>query len=213
MPLAIAVVTKATAVSQVPSALQGLSKPHGFLLTRLRMLEQALVVEQALREVARAALSGGDGLPSPPLSRVQNLTVCLSNKLASAGPRKRIALPKDPYAREATRRAVMSLQDVLEDFYADLPGLPAFVVYTETDGNSMSNTDTDAMDDSHIVDNATGDTHDTLTRATARTSSPSITSRVRQPAQPSMFIEISDDEDNDVDHGGDNDGNPIHVRT
>lgn len=69
------------------------------------MLEQALVVEQALFQVAQAALSGG-AVDTP---RVRTLAICLSNRLAHAGPQKRIALPRDPWAMEATRKGIVCL--------------------------------------------------------------------------------------------------------
>ncbi|TGZ64872.1 hypothetical protein CRM22_006161 [Opisthorchis felineus] len=130
-----------------------LAEAQAFLVSRLRMLEQALVVEQALFEVARAALTGStDGKPSP-LTRVQNLAVCLSNKLASAGPRKRIALPRDTHAREATRAAVQNLQDILEDLYADLPGLPASVICAEPETSLpvIPSSPTSVPNDSHTL--------------------------------------------------------------
>ncbi|CAH8665084.1 unnamed protein product [Dicrocoelium dendriticum] len=115
-----------------------MAEAQAFLVNRLRLLEHALLVEQALHEIAQAALEGSSGKKSPPLTRVQNLVVCLSNKLAAAGPRKRIALPRDERARSATRAAVERLQEILEDIYADLPGLPASVLCAEAEPASTS---------------------------------------------------------------------------
>ncbi|KAF7258824.1 hypothetical protein EG68_03868 [Paragonimus skrjabini miyazakii] len=117
-----------------------MAEAQAFLVTRLRLLEQALVVEQALYEVAKAALTGNADGNQPQLIRVQSLAVCLSNKLASAGPRKRIALPRDIVAREATRAAVANLQEILEDIYADLPCLPASVICAEPETPAVSST-------------------------------------------------------------------------
>ncbi|KAF6778500.1 hypothetical protein AHF37_01924 [Paragonimus kellicotti] len=117
-----------------------MAEAQAFLVTRLRLLEHALVVEQALYEVAKAALTGNADGNQPQLVRVQSLAVCLSNKLASAGPRKRIALPRDIVAREATRAAVANLQEILEDIYADLPCLPASVICAEPETPAVSST-------------------------------------------------------------------------
>ncbi|KAA3676738.1 chromodomain-helicase-DNA-binding protein 5 [Paragonimus westermani] len=126
--------------ADVNSSHVNMAEAQAFLVTRLRLLEQALVVEQALYEVAKAALTGNSDVNQPQLVRVQSLAVCLSNKLASAGPRKRIALPRDIAAREATRAAVANLQEILEDIYADLPCLPASVICAEPETPVMSST-------------------------------------------------------------------------
>ncbi|THD23544.1 Chromodomain-helicase-DNA-binding protein 3 [Fasciola hepatica] len=191
------------------SVQQNLTKPHGFLLTRLRMLEQALVVEQALREVARAALSGSGDVAGPPVLRVQNLTVCLSNKLAAAGPRKRIALPKEPQAREATRAAVMALQDILEDFYADLPGLPAFVVYTETDDTATNNNSLDPMDDGQLVGTDPADVVDPTPSETEQNATTEA-NQSKATSSDSLVIEISDDDTEECDSVGRNNDDNIY---
>lgn len=69
----------------------------------MKLLEQALIVEQTLYEVAEAALSSTTHQNQLDPVRTRNLAICLSNKLIQTGARKRIALPKDPRAREATR--------------------------------------------------------------------------------------------------------------
>ncbi|BHF68343.1 hypothetical protein SprV_0301137700 [Sparganum proliferum] len=96
---------------------------HSFLLHRLRLLEQALLVEQGLFSVALAALSDPDKEPS--LSQVMALTSKLSLSLASKGPHKHLSLPPDSHVASAVRNAVKELHLLLEDLYADLPGLPA----------------------------------------------------------------------------------------
>ncbi|CAH8584404.1 unnamed protein product [Schistosoma turkestanicum] len=109
---------------------------QAFLLDRLKLLEQALIVEQTLYEVAEAALSSTThGNQLDPV-RTRNLAICLSDKLIRTRARKRIALPKDPKAREATRAVVQNLQELLEDMYADLPGMPASVTFTEDDDSN-----------------------------------------------------------------------------
>ncbi|CAL8087582.1 unnamed protein product [Calicophoron daubneyi] len=143
---------------------------QAFLLNRLRLLEQALLVEEALRQVARAALAGNSAVgEEPPPSRVENLAACLSNKLAAAGVRKRIALPRDPRAREATRTAVIALQNLLEDIYADLPGLPATVIAAEPEVHSRTGPATEvssATATAPVVSTATSSSSSTTTNIT-----------------------------------------------
>ncbi|CAH8628177.1 unnamed protein product [Schistosoma intercalatum] len=109
------------------------TEAQAFLLDRLKLLEQALIVEQTLYEVAEAALSSTTHQNQLDPVRTRNLAICLSNKLIQTGARKRIALPKDPRAREATRTVVQNLQELLEDMYADFPGMPASVTFTGDD--------------------------------------------------------------------------------
>ncbi|KAH8865869.1 Chromodomain-helicase-DNA-binding protein 5 [Schistosoma japonicum] len=117
------------------------TEAQAFLLDRLKLLEQALIVEQALHEVAEAALTSSAHQHQSDPVRTRNLAICLSNKLIQTGARKRIALPKDPKAKEATRSVVQNLQELLEDMYADLPGMPASVTYTGgDDSNSKEKT-------------------------------------------------------------------------
>uniref|UniRef100_A0A0V0J484 Uncharacterized protein n=1 Tax=Schistocephalus solidus TaxID=70667 RepID=A0A0V0J484_SCHSO len=96
---------------------------HSFLLHRLRLLEQALLVEQGLFSIALAALSEPDKEPN--LAQVMALTSKLSFSLASKGPHKHLSLPPDSHVANAVRNAVKELHLLLEDLYADLPGLPA----------------------------------------------------------------------------------------
>ncbi|VDN16475.1 unnamed protein product, partial [Dibothriocephalus latus] len=96
---------------------------HSFLLHRLRLLEQALLVEQGLFSIALATLSDTDREPNLP--QVMGLTSRLSLSLASKGPHKHISLPPQSRIADAVRHAVKELHLLLEDLYADLPGLPA----------------------------------------------------------------------------------------
>ncbi|CAH8674424.1 unnamed protein product [Schistosoma rodhaini] len=116
------------------------TEAQAFLLDRLKLLEQALIVEQTLYEVAEAALSSTMPQNQVDPVRIRNLAICLSNKLIQTGARKRIALPKDPRAREATRTVVQNLQELLEDMYADLPGMPASVTFTGDDDSNPKGT-------------------------------------------------------------------------
>ncbi|EUB63929.1 Chromodomain-helicase-DNA-binding protein [Echinococcus granulosus] len=104
-----------------------------FLTDRLRMLEHALMVEQALAAVVLAVQgqTQADKSPDPPESLVQEntrLLVKLSKCLAKMGPIKRIKVPNDPEIASGVKRAVFDLHLLLEDLYADMPGLPAVLV-------------------------------------------------------------------------------------
>uniref|UniRef100_A0A5K3FV75 DUF1086 domain-containing protein n=2 Tax=Mesocestoides corti TaxID=53468 RepID=A0A5K3FV75_MESCO len=104
-----------------------------FLVDRLRMLEHALLVEQALASVTLAALgqTSADSTPEPPealLKKNQELLSVFSSRLTQKGPIKRIDLPSDPEIAEKVKRAVFDLHLLLEDLYADMPGLPAALV-------------------------------------------------------------------------------------
>nr|CAH8869560.1 unnamed protein product [Trichobilharzia regenti] len=101
---------------------------HAFLTDRLKLIEQALVIEQSLYEVAEVAVTRSTDQTSLDSGRIKDAAVNLSNKLILSDTNKCIVLPKDSKAKEATRAAVRNLQDLLEDMYADLPGMPASLI-------------------------------------------------------------------------------------
>lgn len=80
-----------------------------FLTDRLRMLEHALMVEQALATVVLAVQgqTQADKSPDPPESLVQEnarLLVKLSKCLAKMGPIKRIKVPNNPEIASSVKR-------------------------------------------------------------------------------------------------------------
>ncbi|CAH8869553.1 unnamed protein product [Trichobilharzia szidati] len=99
---------------------------HNFLTDRLKLIEQALIIEQSLNDVAEAVVTSCTDTTSFDSDRIKDdLAVLLSNELILSDSNKLIVLPNDSKAKEATRVAVHNLQDLLEDMYADLPGMPA----------------------------------------------------------------------------------------
>ncbi|VDN96462.1 unnamed protein product [Rodentolepis nana] len=104
-----------------------------FLHDRLRVLEQALIVEVKLGEVVLAyhGQSRQNSFQTPKNNVVRisrNLHIRVSDKLVGIGPLKRVKLPCDPERAEEMRRHVDELQRLLDDLYADMPGLPATLI-------------------------------------------------------------------------------------
>ncbi|KAM7542805.1 hypothetical protein Aperf_G00000013999 [Anoplocephala perfoliata] len=110
-------------------------KPSGihYMTDRLRVLEQALLLERSLAEVVLAYQGevSMNNSPDPSESVVrknQELLVKFSEALLRMGPLKRVKLPRNSATAESMRMAIKELQMLLDDMYADLPGLPASLV-------------------------------------------------------------------------------------
>nr|CDS30417.1 chromodomain helicase DNA binding protein [Hymenolepis microstoma] len=104
-----------------------------FMHDRLRVLEQALIVELKLGEVILAYQGQlrQNSCQTPPDHIVRSnrdLHIRVSGELVEMGPLKRFRLPLEPERAEDTRREVIELQRLLDDLYADMPGLPASLI-------------------------------------------------------------------------------------
>ncbi|KAL3321313.1 hypothetical protein Ciccas_000020 [Cichlidogyrus casuarinus] len=128
-----------TASRQSDPSLQLVQPAIMFLFHRLRLLEQALIVEQSLFNVALTASLDSDVEFKPDAvtdkhrDRALHVLKTLSSRLSSVGPRKQITLPVIKSAADSARRAVKDLQSILEDLHADLEYLPAIVWCIEED--------------------------------------------------------------------------------
>ncbi|KAL5107640.1 Chromodomain-helicase-DNA-binding protein 5 [Taenia crassiceps] len=162
-----------------------------FLTDRLRMLEHALMVEQALATVVLAVQgqTQADKSPDPPESLVQenaHLLVKLSKCLAKMGPIKRIKVPDNPEIASGVKRAVFDLHLLLEDLYADMPGLPAVLVCDDVDYPQPRF----LMEDSTTLQHEPQQQQQPppITSATSPSSSTALTPSASSPTQPPVGV-------------------------
>lgn len=76
---------------------------HCFLLDRLRLLEQALMVEESLFSVALAAVSGPTDSDYLRVDKATFFLARLSSELSQMGPNKRVIPPANPVTANAIK--------------------------------------------------------------------------------------------------------------
>lgn len=96
----------------------------------------------------------------------------------------------------------MALQNILEDFHADLPGLPAFVVCTETDDFTTNNASLDPMDGASQVmsPNPPNDITDSDPSDMDQNAMNNVIQQNDSARSDRVVIEISDDDEVGSNH-------------